>query len=64
MSEYEKCKSDIVYFAEKFLDCTLAEWQRDLLRRFHKGEEFIFSRTGKGKKMVISAMNQYNKVFK
>lgn len=63
MSKYGKCKSDIVYFAEKFLDCTLAEWQKELLRRLHNGEELIFSGAGKGKKMVIAAMEQYKKVF-
>lgn len=40
--DIEKAKSDIVYFAEQFLDIKLQSWQKDLLRAFQRGDRFVF----------------------
>lgn len=35
--ELIKCKDDVVYFAEHYLDLSLETWQRDLLQKYNDG---------------------------
>jgi hypothetical protein len=48
-SELQKCKEDIVYFAENYLEpkLQLTEWEKEIMRSFQKGEVLAIETRGR-----------------
>lgn len=61
-SELNKCKSDIVYFAEKYLGLELLQWQKELLTHYNNGE-IIFTGQRFGKNMVIDTIKKHKELY-
>jgi spore cortex formation protein SpoVR/YcgB (stage V sporulation) len=62
-SELEKCKSDIVYFAEKVLGYDLQPWQKELLKLHQQGVKLYYTGFRYGKNMVVDAIQEHNKLI-
>lgn len=46
MTETDKCKQDIIYFAENYLDVEIQKFQKEILKRLEKSKKLkikIFS---------------------
>lgn len=61
-TELDKCKSDVVYFGEKYLGLELKEWQKAYLRLMQKGNKFWFIGSRCGKKMIHDVWKKYNQL--
>lgn len=42
--ELEKCKNDVVYFAENYLNVNLQDYQKEMLNRLEKSDRIILNR--------------------
>lgn len=61
--EIDKCKNDIVYFAEKYLGHELTTWQKTVLRFYHtKPGGMILFGQGYGKRMLHHAIMEHKKL--
>jgi hypothetical protein len=61
-TELEKCKNDIVYFAENFLGLELLPWQRELLHHYNNGE-VIFGGRIYGKNLILDTIKKHRSMF-
>jgi hypothetical protein len=62
--ELERCRNDIVYFAEKYLGYELLDWQKEALDRYLKGERIHLMGYRSGKKVLADTIERYNYKFK
>lgn len=61
-SESDKCRDDIIYFAEKYLGLNLLNWQRELLNHYNKGEIIFTGGYRSGKNMVVDIIRKHKKL--
>jgi hypothetical protein len=61
-TELEKCKSDVVYFGEKYLGIELLPWQKTYLRLLQKGNKVCFIGSRYGKSMMYDIKKRYEQL--
>lgn len=61
-TELEKCKNDIVYFAEKYLGAELTAWQKQVLKFYQTNTGGIYLGLRHGKRMLNHAITEHRKL--
>lgn len=63
--EFQKCKNDPAYFAEKYLGFELLEWQKAYLKLYAEGllAKTVFIGTRSGKTMMRKVIEKHKKEF-
>jgi spore cortex formation protein SpoVR/YcgB (stage V sporulation) len=62
--ELEKCKNDIIYFVEKYMNIELLDWQKNVLTHYNNGEIIFTGGQRSGKNIVIDSIRKHKELFR
>lgn len=62
-TELEKCRNDMVYFAEKYLGAELKPWQKTYLKILQQNKHIIFYGVRDGKNMISEICRKHDELL-